>query len=95
MSGSGALVTVSPTSLVMFDGTSGTVTVTNPLSTSTSLKSVKTLGQFSETNHCGTIAPGGSCTITVNWSYNGFVITGTLEVTDASGTVQYVSLTGE
>ncbi len=95
VSGSGALVTLSPTSLIMFDGASGTVTVTNPLSTSTSLKSVKTLGQFTETNNCGSIAPGGSCTITVNWSYNGFVITGTLEVTDATGTVQYVSLTGE
>jgi sugar lactone lactonase YvrE len=95
VSGSAALVTLSTTSLVMFDGASGTVTVTNPLTTSTSLKSVKTLGQFTETNNCGTLAPGASCTINVNWSYNGFVITGTLEVTDISGTVQYVSLTGE
>src|SRR5450631_923951 len=72
VSGSAALVTLSTTSLVIFDGASGTVTVTNPLTTSTSLKSVKTLGQFTETNNCGT-----------------------LEVTDISGTVQYVSLTGE
>jgi sugar lactone lactonase YvrE len=95
VSGSGALVTLSTTTLIMFDGQSGTVTVSNPLSTSTSLKSVKTVGQFTETNNCGTLSPGGSCTITVNWNYTGFVITGTLEVTDSSGTVQYVSLTGE
>jgi NHL repeat len=95
VSGSGALVTVSPTVLIMFEGQGGTVTVTNPLSTSTSLKSVKIVGQFTETNNCGTIAPGASCTINVNWNYTGFVITGTLEVTDISGTVQYVSLTGE
>jgi streptogramin lyase len=94
VSGSGALVTVSPTVLIMYDGQSGTVTVTNPLSTSTSLKSVKILGQFTQTNNCGTIAPGASCTITVT-PIGGPVITGTLEVTDSSGTVQYVSLTGE
>jgi sugar lactone lactonase YvrE len=95
LSGSAALVTVSPSELIMFDGAGGTVTVTNPLSTSTSLKSVKIIGQFKETNNCGTLAPGASCTINVTWNYTGFVITGTLEVTDISGTVQYVSLTGE
>ncbi|HLZ43583.1 MAG TPA: choice-of-anchor D domain-containing protein [Candidatus Sulfotelmatobacter sp.] len=95
VSGSAALITVSPTTLIMFYGQSGTVTVTNPLSTSTSVQSVKILGKFHQTNNCGTLAPGASCTITVTWNYNGFVITGTLEVTDAASTVQYVSLTGE
>ena len=95
VSGHGALITVYPTSLIMFDGQGGTVTVTNPLSTSTSVNSVKIVGQFHQTNNCGTLPPGASCTINVSWNYTGFVITGTLEVTDASGTVQYVSMTGE
>jgi hypothetical protein len=95
VSGSGALITVSPTELIMFEGQGGTVTVTNPLSTSTSVKSVKIVGQFKQTNNCTTLAPGASCTINVTWVYNGVPITGTLEVTDASGTVQYVSMTGE
>jgi hypothetical protein len=95
LSGSGALVTLNPTELILFDGAGGTVTVTNPLSTSTSIKSVKMFGQFKETNNCTTLAPGASCTINVSWVYNGYVITGTLEVIDASGTAQYVSITGE
>jgi hypothetical protein len=95
-SGSGALITLHPTSLVMFDGQSGTVTVTNPLTTPTSVKMIKIIGQFKQTNTCsGTLNPGASCKITVTWTYNGFVITGLLEVQDSSGTVQYVTLTGE
>ncbi len=43
----------------------------------------------------GALAPGASCTVNVSWIYTGYVITGTLEVTDGAGTVQYVSLTGE
>lgn len=95
VSGSGALITLSPTELIMYDGLPGTVTVTNPLTTSTSVKSIKIVGQFKQTNTCtGTLAPGASCTITVTWKY-GLVITGVLEVTDSSGTVQYVLMTGE
>ena len=93
--GSGALIAVSPTVLIMFEGLGGKVTVTNPLTTSTSVKGVKIIGQFRQTNNCGALPPGASCTINVSWTYTGFVITGTLEVIDASGTVQYVSLTGE
>jgi sugar lactone lactonase YvrE len=93
--GSAALITVSPTLLILFDGQGGTVIVSNPLATSTSVKSVKMFGQFKETNNCGTLAPGASCTINVTWNYTGFVITGTMEITDSSGTVQYVSITGE
>jgi len=95
VSGSGALITVSPSLLIMYDGVGGTVTVKNPLSTPTSVKSVKIYGQFHQTNNCTTLAPGASCTINVKWSYSGLVITGTLEVIDASGTPQYVELTGE
>ena len=95
VSGSGALITVSPALLILYDGQSGTVTVTNPLSSSTSIKSVKIMGQFHQSNNCSTLAPGASCTITVTWTYSGYVITGTLAITDAAGTVQYVSITGE
>ncbi|MFN7995103.1 MAG: choice-of-anchor D domain-containing protein [Bryobacteraceae bacterium] len=95
VSGSGALITVAPAELILFDGAGGTVTVTNPLTTATSVKSVRIIGQFRQTNNCGAVAPGASCSINVSWSYNGFVILGTLEISDASGTVQYVSLTGE
>ncbi|HTQ56962.1 MAG TPA: choice-of-anchor D domain-containing protein [Bryobacteraceae bacterium] len=95
VSGSGALITVSPAVLIMFDGQGGTVTVTNPLTTPTSVKSVQIVGQFKQHNNCGALAAGASCTINVSWIYTGFVITGTLEVTDSAGTVQYVSLTGE
>ena len=95
VSGSGALITLYPSLLIMYDGQSGAVTVTNPLTTSTSLKSIKIFGKFSQTNNCGTLAPGASCTITVHWVYGGVPITGTLAVTDSSGTTQYVSLTGE
>jgi len=95
LSGSGALIAVSPAELILYDGQSGTITVTNPLTTSTSIKRVKMFGQFRHTNNCGTLAAGASCTIHVNWNYTGFVITGTVEITDSSGTVQYVLLTGE
>jgi sugar lactone lactonase YvrE len=96
VSGSGALVTVSPALLIMYYGAPGTVTVTNPLSTSTTLKSIKVFGSaFSETNNCGLLNPAASCHITVSWIYNGYPVTGTLAVTDSSGTTQFVSLTGE
>jgi len=96
VSGSAALVSVYPSLLILYDGQSGTVTVTNPLATSTTLKSIKVIGSaFSQTNNCGTLAPGASCQITVNFFYSGVPVTGTLVVTDSSGTSQYVSLTGE
>ncbi|HUD98291.1 MAG TPA: choice-of-anchor D domain-containing protein [Bryobacteraceae bacterium] len=94
LSGSGALVTLSTNSLIMFACASGTVTVTNPLSSSTSLNSVKVTRPFRQTNNCGTLDSGASCTITVNWC-SATPITGTLFVTDASGTTQYVTMTGE
>jgi streptogramin lyase len=95
VNGSGALVTLSPSQLVMYECASGIVTVTNPLGTRTSLKSIKTSAHFTETNTCGSgLAPGASCTITVNWCSTS-PISGTLTVTDVSGTAQDVSLTGE
>ena len=95
LSGNGALISVSPTVLIMYDGLGGTVTVTNPLSAPSTVKSIKVYGQFKQHNNCGALAPGASCTINVSWVYTGYVITGTLAVTDSSGTTQYVSMTGE
>jgi hypothetical protein len=94
LSGSGSLISLSTNLLVMFACAPGTVTVTNPLSSSTSIKSVKTTAPFRQTNNCGTLASGASCAITVDWC-SSTPITGILTVTDASGTAQYVSLTGE
>jgi sugar lactone lactonase YvrE len=94
MSGSGALVTVSPSELIMYECANGNVAVSNPLSTSTSIKSVSVSGQFTQTNNCSTLSPGASCTVTVSWC-SLTPITGTLTITDSSGTAQYVPLTGE
>ena len=94
LSGSGALVTLSTNSLIMFACAGGTVAVSNPLSSITSIKSVKVTRNFTQTNNCGTLTSGASCTVTVHWC-SSTPITGTLAVTDASGTSQYVSLTGE
>ena len=44
VSGRGASVTVSLSVLIMYDGAPGTVTVTNPLSTSETLKSIRVYG---------------------------------------------------
>lgn len=94
LKGNAALVSLSPSSLIMFACASGKVTVTNPLSTSTSVQSVKITKPFRQTNNCGALSPGASCTVTVDWC-SSTPITGTLAVTDASGTTQYVTMTGE
>jgi len=73
VSGNAATVTLNPTLLILYFGESGTVTVTNPLATPTSVQSIKLFGEFHQTNNCGTLAPGASCTITVTWNYTGFV----------------------
>jgi sugar lactone lactonase YvrE len=93
--GRGALVTLAPPELIMYFGASGTVTVSNPLSTPTSVAKVRVFGPFHQSNHCGALPPGASCQITVSWIYTGMPVTGTLEVVDGAGTPQYVSLTGE
>jgi len=94
LSGAGALVSVSPTTLVMYEQSTGYVTVTNPLSTSTTLKAIRITTPFAQTNNCATLAPGASCTITVTWSVPP-PVTGTLTITDASGISQLVQLVGE
>jgi hypothetical protein len=95
LKGSGALVTVQPSELILFDGQGGTVTVRNPLASPTSVSKVAISSNFHQTNNCGALPPLASCTIQVSWNYNGFVVLGTLEVVDGSGTAQTVSITGE
>lgn len=97
LTGSGALVTLSPGYLVLYDGESGVVTITNPLTTPAGIVSISaTTPFFQVSSTCGaTLAPGASCTYTVGWLYGGYVVLGDVNVTDGSGTVQYVGVTGE
>jgi len=96
-------VTLSPSTLTFASRTVGTtstptsVTLTNNLSTSLSITSIATTGDFSQTNTCGTSLAGkAKCTISV--SFTPAVVgtrTGTLTVTDgASSSPQTSSLTG-
>ncbi|HLW70777.1 MAG TPA: choice-of-anchor D domain-containing protein [Candidatus Binataceae bacterium] len=95
--GSGALVSLSPSYLVLYDGQSGVVTITNPLTTTAGITSIKATKPFFQVaNTCGaSLAPGASCSYTVGWNYTGYVVLGDVIVTDGSGTPQYVGITGE
>ena len=97
LKGSGALVSLSPSYLVLYDGGSGVVTITNPLTTTAGITSIRATSPFFKVaDTCGaTLAPGASCTYTVGWNYSGLVVLGDVIVTDSSGTVQYVGITGE
>ncbi len=107
LSGSGTVVTLSPTELDFPPTKVGTqsspqsATVTNIDSAPVNITSIKLTGIFlknyTETNTCGTqLAPGGSCTITVT-----FVPLGTGErdaavtiTDDGGGSTQAVALSG-
>jgi FG-GAP-like repeat/Cep192 domain 4/Abnormal spindle-like microcephaly-assoc'd, ASPM-SPD-2-Hydin/FG-GAP repeat len=107
LSGTGTVITVSPTQLNFGSQKVGTksapqnVTVTNTGSTAVSVTSVKIIGgasqDYSETNNCGSqIAPGASCTVKVIFEPTR---TGpraaTLEINDSGGgSPQQVPLTG-
>jgi F5/8 type C domain/Pectate lyase superfamily protein/Abnormal spindle-like microcephaly-assoc'd, ASPM-SPD-2-Hydin len=73
-----------------------TVTVTNSGTTSATVSGVAVSGDFSQTNNCGTIAVGGSCTATVNFTPTvGGARTGTLTVTsNANNNPVTVALSG-
>jgi hypothetical protein len=75
---SGSALTASPSSLSFGNVATGstssaqTVTVSNPGSTAASVSSVNTSGPFAETNTCGgSIAAGGSCTVSVTFAPTG------------------------
>ena len=98
----GPVLTASPASLT-FAGTvvgstaaAKTVTVTNSGTTSATVSSVAAGGDFSQTNNCGTVAVGGTCTVTVTFTPTaGGSRTGTLTVTsNANNNPVTVGLSG-
>jgi hypothetical protein len=80
------------------DNPSQTVTVTNTSAASAGIAAIALSGDPSLTqrNNCGAnVAPGGTCSITVTFrpvAYGTF--TGTLTVTESSGALDTVSVTG-
>ena len=106
LTGSGVLapiVSLSPTSLTFWSqavGTSSTaqsITLKNTGKATLIISSIKTSGDFSQTNYCGTsVAAGLSCTIRVTFRpTTAGTRTGTVTITDnASPATQTVSLTG-
>jgi hypothetical protein len=105
VSGIGVLpaVTFSPTSLTfptqVIDTTSKaqTVTLTNSGAGLLNISNFAASAQFSQTNNCGsTVAPAGSCTLTVKFEPTGLdTITGSISVTDnALVSPQALPLTG-
>jgi hypothetical protein len=101
--GSGPAVTLSPTSLTFATQLVGStspaqnVTLTNTGSSSLSITSIATTGDFAQTNNCAsTIAANGSCTISVTFTPTTInTRTGTVVVTDnAPASPQTVTLTG-
>ena len=100
---SGSALTASPSSLSFGSVATGstssaqTVTVSNPGSTAASVSSVNTSGPFAETNTCGgSIAAGGSCTVSVTFTPTGTgSASGTLSVaSSAPGSPLTVALSG-
>jgi Beta-propeller repeat/Abnormal spindle-like microcephaly-assoc'd, ASPM-SPD-2-Hydin len=101
--GAGPAVTLSPTSLTFATQLVGTtspvqnVTLTNTGSSSLSITSIATTGDFAQTNNCGaTVAVNASCTISVTFTPTTInTRTGTVVVTDnAPASPQTVTLTG-
>lgn len=104
LSGTGTqpVVTISPpglnfpNQLVGTTRTAQTVTLSNSGTATLTITSIAPSGDFTETNNCGSVAVGKSCTITVTFAPTaaGSRI-GTLTITDNSpGSPQTVSLSG-
>ncbi|HEX4787066.1 MAG TPA: choice-of-anchor D domain-containing protein, partial [Actinospica sp.] len=98
----GALA-ASPASLAFGDVASGStsaaqsVTITNPGTSAASVSALSVTGPFTETNTCGgSIAAGGSCTVSVKFApTTGGPLTGSLTVaSSAPGSPLSVALTG-
>ncbi|WNI17077.1 choice-of-anchor D domain-containing protein [Actinacidiphila sp. ITFR-21] len=72
------------------------VTVSNTGTTSATVSGVSVTGDFSQTNNCGTVAVGSSCTVTVGFKPTaGGARTGTLTVTsNANNSPTTVGLSG-
>ncbi|HZT31299.1 MAG TPA: choice-of-anchor D domain-containing protein [Bryobacteraceae bacterium] len=106
LSGIGTLVLVSPLSLNFGQVLAGDLgatlqlTVSNPSPAAAPLQSIAITvsagGVFRQSNNCGNSVPAGaSCTVTVRFVPQASnTYSGMLAITDGSGTVQKVSLTG-
>ena len=104
LKGVGTLVSVSPTSLSFGNvnaggrGVSMDVTVANPGAAPAGISSVtlKAAPVYFLVNHCpAVLAPNTTCTATVKfYPQNAAIYNGSLSITDASGVVQKVSVTG-
>ncbi|MGA3042287.1 MAG: choice-of-anchor D domain-containing protein [Bryobacteraceae bacterium] len=104
VNGIGTLVSVSPTALNFGNvpasgrGVSMTVTVSNPGISTAGIASVtlKAAAVYRLSNACpATLAVGASCAVTVRFYPQGAeYYTGTLTITDGSGTAQEVPITG-
>jgi len=98
----GPVLTAAPASLsfggTVVGGTSAaqTVTVTNSGTTSATVSGVTVSGDFSQTNNCGSVAVGGSCTVTVTFKPTASgARTGTLTVTsNANNSPASVAVSG-
>jgi F5/8 type C domain/Pectate lyase superfamily protein/Abnormal spindle-like microcephaly-assoc'd, ASPM-SPD-2-Hydin len=98
----GPILSTNPASL-SFAGTivgqsaaSQTVTVTNSGTTSATVSAVSASGDFSQTNTCGTLAVGASCTVTVKFTpTTSGTRTGAVTLTsNANNSPTSISLTG-
>jgi hypothetical protein len=99
-SGGGGSVSLSPSSVAFGNVNVGStssaqsVTLTNGTGSSVSVTSVAVNGAFAQNNNCGTLAAGGSCTISVTFKPTAAgSASGTLTVSDSAGT-QTSSLSG-
>jgi Bacterial Ig-like domain (group 3)/Abnormal spindle-like microcephaly-assoc'd, ASPM-SPD-2-Hydin/HYDIN/CFA65/VesB-like, Ig-like domain/Cep192 domain 4 len=94
----GSLPYVPPSQASQIAGTVLNVTLTNTANTPLQLISLKTEGDFSESDNCGSTVPvGGSCTLNVRFVPTALGHrTGILTITDnAGGGVQQVTLAGD
>ena len=73
-----------------------TLTVTNSLTTSLTISSIKIPAPFSETNNCGTLAGGASCTVSVTYAptASGYTSADLTFTYNAAGSPQTVFIAG-
>jgi microbial collagenase len=98
----GTTASLSPTSLTFGSTTVGSTSAAQSASlknigpSSTTISTIAVSGDYAQTNNCGTLASGSSCTISVTFKPTTTgTRTGTLTVTDsASNSPQTASLTG-
>ncbi|GAA0928507.1 hypothetical protein GCM10009554_10080 [Kribbella koreensis] len=85
-----------PDTLVGSSSSTQAVTVTNSGTASASVSGVAATGDFSQTNNCGTVAVGASCTVTVTFrpTASGTRTGGVSVTSNANNSPTTISLTG-